>query len=1018
MRIFGSAINRGGRNTPKAMRMGSEVPNIVISRTTDRSGDYMTNKLAAKRNAGMMLDSVLTNASTASFGVSTFGDAYRNSYANGALRPSGASDVPIYFQMMNMQNGGILYYPVKLSEKYEWFRYWARSDAYIGRGLELLSDLPLSKISLNMPKMEGQKELRQEIHDFYLHMVDHLNLFDKLQSLLWEYNCLGNCFPADHLVRTINGLVPISEIREGDLVLTEQGNFKRVAQTTFRDIQEYIKDIKIDGMNVVNFTPTKEHPIFILRDGVNMMLEAKDLRVGDYVSMAYDKTINDIENIKIGSEEIKVDNSFMLYLGRWFRHPINRFKDNDNNLHESFLKEFTNNNGAICLPKWLMELPSHKQMAFLCGYSLKENTIYFEHNNVQHNSKFEDNVALALQISELAFRNGIPNSINYSYKAEKIIYVASDYAIDYKYIDGQFYYRICEIGKKFFKGRVYNFEVEDDHTYCVNGIKTHNCFLFHEWDEEKKMWDKIIFLPPEEVAIFQYPFSNDSWAEYFPQRIIKLVQTSVVSGHDNMSEMEEGIVQRIPDEIKKMILETGKIVLDTDPMSGSFLHHIARRKSPYQDLGSSVLDRVLVPMLHKEHMKYTQLSILTRNMTPTNLIYADNVGQDALDDLRAQVDLRMMDPDYNIVTNFPVTWEQIGAENRLLDLGREYETIENQIFAAMGVTRELLTGEGTYSGTRITIEILNTMFLLTREVLQNYVEKCLFKPVAEAHGWYIKDKNGAKKYLYPKVGFNRLTIRDNAEVFDSLFQLYQKGSLPIDVIYELLNLNTSDLHERIYEDLFTVKDPNFNRLTDGLLTEAGRSISTGTDIIDRVIKYLNLKKQEESPDGGMGGDMGGPPADEFDMSALMGEEAPPEAAAGATEGDGGAGFADEEGGQELPENGSGILAENLVVKAPQENVDKKDGNNDNPPITENLAVKGGSPEVRSENLAVKGEVKSNNLVVKSGNPVVKTDLPLPKNLAVKTKKAPLTRDLAVVIKQNDDIKAENLVVADKNGSMA
>lgn len=52
----------------------------------------------------------------------------------------------------------------------------------------------------------------------------------------------------------------------------------------------------------------------------------------------------------------------------------------------------------------------------------------------------------------------------------------------------------------------------------------------------------------------------------------------------------------------------------------------------------------------------------------------------------------MLSPDYSIVTNYDVNWNTIGAENRLIDLQREYETIENQIFAGFGVTRELLTG--------------------------------------------------------------------------------------------------------------------------------------------------------------------------------------------------------------------------------------------------------------------------------------------------------------------------------------
>ena len=73
--------------------------------------------------------------------------------------------------------------------------------------------------------------------------------------------------------------------------------------------------------------------------------------------------------------------------------------------------------------------------------------------------------------------------------------------------------------------------------------------------------------------------------------------------------MQTKILEGIPDELVKMVKEEGCIVMDSDPMTGSFVHHIARRKSPYQDLGASILERVLVPMLQKELYKYAQLSL-------------------------------------------------------------------------------------------------------------------------------------------------------------------------------------------------------------------------------------------------------------------------------------------------------------------------------------------------------------------------------------------------------------------------
>ena len=550
-----------------------------IARKAVGSGGFEFGSGGRSREAGMLID---TSQVAAPYSSGYKLEAYRTSYAYGLSDRTGAYDIPTYFVMMNEQNGGMLYWPVTLHEKYSWYRYWSRTDAYIGRALELLADLPMSKLSLNMPKAGGKltKKLSEEILSFFTWQLEVINAFELCQSILWETNMIGNTY------------------------------------------------------------------------------------------------------------------------------------------------------------------------------------------------------------------------------------------------------------------------------------------IFHEWDTKKKMWSRAIMLPPEEVYVFQYPFTDNKRVEYRPQRLISLIKgagsaesSETPKGDYDRSAMNEKIVEGVPKELKDMVEKEGCIVMDTDPLTGSFVHHIARRRSPYMDLGASVLERVLVPMLQKEHYRYTQLSLASRNMTPKNLITAPGLMPEELNDLRVQVDLSYMDPEYSIITNYEVTWNQIGVQERMLDFSREYEQIENQVFAAMGVTRELLTGEGAFSGTKITVEILNTMFLLTREVLRNYIEKQLFIPVCEAHGWFEEDKNGVKKYWYPQVGFNRLTIRDNAEVFDSLFQLYSKGSLPVEVIYELFNLNPEEMHSKLLAGLFTTKDSTFNRATEEVNTEVGRALVQQSDVVKKVAAYLGLEYKEKPEE--QGGEAGG-----------------------------------------------------------------------------------------------------------------------------------------------------------------
>ena len=430
-----------------------------------------------------------------------------------------------------------------------------------------------------------------------------------------------------------------------------------------------------------------------------------------------------------------------------------------------------------------------------------------------------------------------------------------------------------------------------------------NSYAFVEYDEKKKRWGRIVLLPPEEVNVANFPLSDVKRIQYRPEVLSATVRkySLDVSGYDAyvasvkaLPEADQDILRDVSFELVKQILENnGVLEFDSDPYTGdggdligSFVFHFANKRHDYQDLGVSPLECVMQPLLQKTHYKYTQTSLASRNMTPRDLIVADGVTPEALDDLRVQVDESMLSPDYKIVTNYPVDWQQIGAENRLIDLGREYETIENELFAGLGVTRELLTGEGMYSGSHISIEILNTKYLIVREMLQRFVEESLFKPVALQNGFYHDDEDGFRTWYYPKLGFTRLTIRDNQEVFDQLFQLYQKGSLPIEMILDIFNINADDVNEALEHDLFTVRDATFNEMLRQVYSSVGDKIVESTDLAKQVAESLTgpaghkLKYRGEDAgmdeglgdDGGLGGE-GGAADDLMDKMNSLDEEA-------------------------------------------------------------------------------------------------------------------------------------------------
>jgi len=435
--------------------------------------------------------------------------------------------------------------------------------------------------------------------------------------------------------------------------------------------------------------------------------------------------------------------------------------------------------------------------------------------------------------------------------------------------------------KKIEGGRVFNFEVQEDHTYQVNGFSTHNCFSFAEDSDyteilspeersraketarqraeflkEKfgisdndplyKGWKKIIILPPDQVRVRKLPLTDDVAIEYVPDPETKKFITSEMPLYPDV--MANDPVQRVPKyeipaELREKVMQSGAIPLDTDPNTGSFVYTLTGRRSQYEPFGQSRVERCVNTLVYMDKLRQAQTSIASRHMTPMRIVWAEQLNPDDVDQLREQVDLALVDPDYSIIANYEVHWEEMGSQGRLLDIDAEMESCANKLFAGLGVTREILTGEGSYTGSKISLEIMNQQYLLFRELIQDYAENYLFKPVARKKGFIELDEYGNETLLYPRLSFTRLAIRDNEQFFDAAFQLYQKGSISIDLILDILNIDPSSTREKLEQDLFTVNDSQFNEVLRNLYTNVSTTLVEQTDLTQKLAKYLKLNFQ-------------------------------------------------------------------------------------------------------------------------------------------------------------------------------
>lgn len=358
-------------------------------------------------------------------------------------------------------------------------------------------------------------------------------------------------------------------------------------------------------------------------------------------------------------------------------------------------------------------------------------------------------------------------------------------------------------------------------------------------------WDRITILPPDQVRISKVPFSKYPKMEFVPDSNTRRAINGTADYSGN-----KGSVPNIPGKFADTNNGTGTIPLDADPDSGSHVAHLHTMKSQYETYASSPLDACINTLLLMDKLRQAQQSIASRHMTPMRLVYGEKLSDPQLDDLREQVDYALIDPDFSIITNYKVEWEEIGSNQRLLDLTSEFEIHLNALFAGLGVSREILTGESMYSGSRATLEVIIAKYTLDRNQIERFVEEHIFKPVARKKGFVEYDEFGNEKLIYPTLTFSRIALKDSDEYFNQLFQLYQKNSVSIDVILDVLGVDPEQTKRKIEADLFSVNDASFNNLLTSLYGQIGSDLASSSNVRAIIAEKTGLAINKTPEDDG------------------------------------------------------------------------------------------------------------------------------------------------------------------------
>lgn len=387
----------------------------------------------------------------------------------------------------------------------------------------LLKDIPKSK-PIETPQymwmrvaLGIHKEDFESVKNTYNLMST--KMFTHATPTLFNSGTVGNnmisCFAGNTLVDTLDGPKKISEVQIGDKVVTHKGNVKSVSQLHKNDLL----DRKMYVLNVCGSRPvevTGNHKFWtVCERNAPQWKSVEDITENDFVCIPNNKqsTQTQPDSLKAGDIDIKIDSSFMRFLGLWYRQgditdigfkirvpdgDTSQYKFTHNYLTWVFGKDAVNVKYEDDYDVIVVDNVPIRDL-FLTKYEYREildefynypselidnflQGLTYKNGCVNNNKIFICNLYTLCRLNNIPIRHIDDTKLAYT----KVALNETMYHEDFRFLK----VRSKWLSKRKYN-HVYNLGVDDDNSYSICGLIAKNCFLLGVEDSIEGMYKAV-----------------------------------------------------------------------------------------------------------------------------------------------------------------------------------------------------------------------------------------------------------------------------------------------------------------------------------------------------------------------------------------------------------------------------------------------------------------------------------------------------------------------------------------------
>lgn len=340
---------------------------------------------------------------------------------------------------------------------------------------------------------------------------------------------------------------------------------------------------------------------------------------------------------------------------------------------------------------------------------------------------------------------------------------------------------------------IYKLLIEIGIDYFLYG----NCFIMGEFkgnSKGEKEWGNMTRLDPSKMIIDYNPATGSKKFRWtVPQKIRDIIQKKYPKNE----------YDRIPDIIKKAVRNNKTIVLNSNN-----IYHFSRATDSMGDnsvWGVPVVANVLKLLMYRNVLRQAQEAIAREHIVPMRIYYIEetknmNIHADfskVADDLAREIKKSVKDPNYKVVSPLPVNVINVGGEGRSLLLAPEIDQVQSEILAGMNIPKEFIFGGVSYSGSSISLRILENQFITYRLLLEDFLQNFVIRGMAKARGeWFSEEDDDS----LVSVKLSDLKMQDDVQQKQLLIQLNSAQKCSNDFLWKSMGMDPEKMKEAIEQE--------------------------------------------------------------------------------------------------------------------------------------------------------------------------------------------------------------------------